>query len=40
VLMRKRCAIVPARMLSGDHVFKIIKCHFTYNGEQLFLAAY
>jgi len=40
VLMRKRCAMVPARMLSGDHFFKIIKCHFTFNGKQLFMAAY
>jgi len=39
-LMKKRSAMVSARMLSGDHFFKILKCNFTFNGKRLFLAAY
>jgi len=38
--MKQRCAMVPARMLSGDHFFKILKCNFKFNGRPLFMAAY
>lgn len=40
VKIKKRCAMVPARMLSGDHFFKIIKCNFLFRGKKLFMAAY
>ena len=39
-LMKQRCAMVPARMLSGDHFFKILKCKFKFKGRPLFMAAY
>jgi len=32
--MKQRCAMVPARMLSGDHFFKILKCNFKFNGTE------
>jgi len=38
--MKQRCAMVPARMRSGDHVFKILKSNFKFNGRPLFIAAY
>ena len=38
--IKKRCAMIPARMLSGDHFFKIVKCNFLFKGKKLFMAAY
>lgn len=38
--LKQHSAAIPARLLSGDHFFKIIKCNFTFNGKRLFLAAY
>ena len=38
--IKQRCAMIPARMLSGDHFFKIVKCNFLFKGKKLFMAAY
>ena len=38
--MRQRISLVPAKFLSGDHSFKIIKHIFTFGGRHMFEAAY
>lgn len=38
--LKRHSAALPARVLSGDHFFKIIKCNFTFKGKRLFMAAY
>ena len=38
--MKRRSAMVPAKILSGDHFFKILKCNFTFGGSRSFEAAY
>lgn len=38
--IRRRSSMVPARMLSGDHFFKILKRNFTFARKKLFQAAY
>lgn len=39
-LMKARSALLSARILSGDHFFKILRCNFTFHGRRLFMAAY
>ena len=38
--MKRKNAMVPAKVLSGDHFFKILKCNFTFGGSRSFEAAY
>jgi len=38
--MKRKNARVTARILSGDHFFKILRCNFTFGGSRSFEAAY
>jgi len=38
--MKRKNAKVSARILSGDHFFKILRCNFTFGGSRSFEAAY
>jgi len=38
--MKRKNAKVSAKILSGDHFFKILRCNFTFGGSRSFEAAY
>ena len=38
--MKRKNANVSAKILSGDHFFKILRCNFTFGGSRSFEAAY
>jgi len=38
--MKRKNAKVSAKILSGDHFFKILRCSFTFGGSRSFEAAY